>query len=347
MASLTQSARHYPNAKSPLKMSRRDWKEILLRVKNEISDDRISAIAAANAYYILFAIFPLLISIVSLYGLFADPIDVEKQFNTLAEFVPLDAAAVIRDQLRSIVENSNTTLGFGAVLSLLATIWAASAGTRFVMEAMNIAYDETEKRGFIRFYWEALLLTISAVFTATVMIFLLAGLPAILNFVGLGSFAETLLLVLRWPILALIIIVALSVMNRYAPSRSQPKWRWISPGSLLSTFLILLASAGFAFYVEKFGSYNKTYGSIAGVIVLLFWLYIVSYAILLGAELNSEIEHQTRADTTVGPEKPMGQRGAVMADTLPGPDPAETNAQAAPRPSKGASFDERAVPSPS
>lgn len=314
----SKSAFQYPVVKSPLKYSLRDWKEIFLRVKKEIGDDRISAIAAANAYYVLFAIFPLLISIVSIYGLFADPLDVEKQMVALSEFVPAEAATVIRDQLHSIVTNSSASLGFGAIISLIATVWAASAGTRFIMEAMNIAYDEDEKRGVFRFYGEALILTFSAAITTCVTIFLLGGIPAILNFVGLGSFVETLLLVARWPMLAAIILVSLSVLNRFAPSRTKPKWRWISPGALLSTLLILLASAGLAIYVEKFGSYNKTYGSLAGVIVLLFWLYIVSFAVLLGAELNAEIEHQTRADTTVGPEKPMGQRGAVKADTLPG-----------------------------
>ncbi|MBC7659010.1 MAG: YihY/virulence factor BrkB family protein [Chitinophagaceae bacterium] len=312
----------YPEAESPLGLQKKDWIEIFKRVKSEIDDDDIGMVAAASAYYALFAIFPLLIATVSIYGFLSDPAELESQIDSISKFIPIEAAKVISDQLHAIISNPNSALGLSALVSILVAIWTSSSGTKSLMKALNIAYDETEKRGFVKLNLQALALTAGAVLAIITAVGLIVGLPIVMNFVGLGSFANDLILVLRWPLLAVLFTIGLEVVNRFGPSRTKPKWRWVSVGAILGTVMILLASAGLAFYVKKFGSYNATYGSLSGVVILLLWFYLVSYAVLLSAETNAEIEHQTLADSTVGPDKPMGQRGALKADTVPSMNPA-------------------------
>ena len=311
----------YPDAKSPLRLAKRDWIEIFKRVKAEIDDDDIGMVAAACAYYALFSIFPLLIATVSIYGFIADPVDLEQQINAIARGIPSDAAAVISTQLHSIIGNPPSALGIGALLSIIVALWTASAGTKSIMKSLNIVYDEPEKRGFIKFNLWSLGLTLGAVVAIIVAVSLIVVLPVVMDFIGIGSFANDVLLALRWPLLAGLFAFAIAVVNRFGPSRATAKWRWVSVGAVLGTTLILVASAGFAFYVKKFGSYNATYGSLSGVVILLLWFYLVSYAVLLSAEVNAEMEHQTLADSTTGPERPMGQRGALKADTVPSMNP--------------------------
>ncbi len=311
----------YPDAKSPLKMAKKDWKEIFKRVWSEIDDDDIGMVAAAMAYYSLFAIFPLLIATVSIYGFVSDPLELENQINAISRIIPSDAAKVIADQLHSIISNPNATLGIGAVLSIVVAIWTASSGTKSMMKALNIVYDEPEKRGFIKLNLHALALTFGAILAIVLAVSLIVVLPIVMDFIGIGSFANDVLLVVRWPFLAFLFVFGIAVVNRFGPSRNTAKWRWVSVGAILGTLMIMVASGGLAFYVKKFGSYNATYGSLSGVIILLLWFYLVSYAVLLSAEVNAEIEHQTLADSTVGPEKPMGQRGALKADSVPSMNP--------------------------
>jgi membrane protein len=292
---------HKPGSSVALRWS--DWKIILKKVKNEVENDRVGLIAAAVAYYALFSIFPLLIATVSIYGIFADPIDVAKQIQIMAQFVPRDALQVIDRELMSIVQNSSGKLGFGAAVSILITLWTASKGTKVLMEAMNIAYGEKEKRGFFRFNSTALILTLGAVVTTVLAVGSIAVLPPIMDLIGFGGFANTLIRVLRWPVLLVLFMSGLAILYRYGPSRHQLRWRWMTIGGAVTTFMILLASVGFAFYVEKYGAYNKTYGSLAGVVVLLLWFYLVSYAVLLGVEFNAEIEQALSRDRSAAPDK--------------------------------------------
>lgn len=315
----------YPVAESPLKFAKKDWIEVAKRVKDEVDADDIGMVAAASAYYSLFAIFPLLIATVSIYGFVSDPAELEEQINSVSRFIPTDAAKVLSDQLHAIVSNPSAALGFGAVLSILVAIWTASSGTKSMMKALNIAYDETEKRGFIGLNLQAVGLTFGAIVAIVLAVSLIVVLPVLMNFIGVGDFANDVVLVIRWPLLAGLFVFSLAVINRFGPSRHKAKWRWVSVGALLGTAMILIASAALAFYVKKFGSYNATYGSLSGVVVLLLWFYLVSYAVLLSAEINAEIEHQTLADSTTGPSKPMGQRGALKADTVPSMEPKEVD----------------------
>jgi len=303
-------------ADEPHEIPKAGWRDILWRTWEEVGKDHISIIAAGVAFYAMLAIFPGLTALVSIYGLISDPAEVTQQIRAVADLLPQEARGIITDQLASIASQPRSALGFGLLFSVGFALWSASAGVRTLMDALNLTYDETEQRGYLSYYGTALLLTLGAIVMFLVAGFLVAALPAIIHFVGLPSRMETTLGLLRWPLAALAVIFALSVLYRFGPSREQARWQWVSWGAVVATGLWLAGSLLFSWYVSYFGSYNKTYGALGAVIVLLMWLYISAYAILLGAELNSEMEHQTARDTTVRRGAPMGQREAYVADTV-------------------------------
>jgi len=303
-------------ARRPNAIGRRGWKDILLRTKEEIGRDRVSMVAASVAFYGMLAVFPAMIAMISVYGLFADPEQVQSQVASLSGLLPPSARELLVEQLDALVASGSTTLGLGLVLSLLGSLWSASAGMKAVMQAINIAYDEEEARGFFKLRGLAILLTLGSLIVVLAAIALVAALPALFGMLGLGSFGQTLVTWGRWPLMALVVVFWLAVLYRVAPCRTRPLWRWVSWGAVLSTALWLGATALFSFYVTHFGSYQETYGAVGGVIVFLLWLYLSAFVVLLGAELDSEIEHQTAQDSTIGEPKPMGERGARKADTL-------------------------------
>lgn len=303
-------------ADAPHEIPPRGWKDILLRVKKEVADDRISVIAGSVAFASVMALFPAMLAMVSLYGLIADPADVEQQLASVYAIMPGDVAQLLGAQMRAIVGSSQGALSLGVVLALLGALWAAAGGVQALITAINVAYDEEERRSFLRLKAISLGVTLLGIVAFAVAVFLVGVLPALLDRIGLGEVAQRVIDVGRWPALAVLASVGLAALYRYAPCRTKPKWTWVSWGSAIATALWLGVSALFSFYVANFGRYNETYGAIGGVIVLLLWLYLSAYAILLGAEINAEMEHQTAKDSTVGEPAPMGQRGAQMADTL-------------------------------
>jgi membrane protein len=304
-------------ADRPRQIPLRGWKDIAIRVKDEVRDDRISVVAASVAFYAMLAVFPGLIAIVSLYGLVADPADVQSQITSMSEILPAEVRTILDDQMRSVVESPDRALGISLLVSILAALWAASGGMQALIVAINIAYDEDERRrGLVRGKLTSLLFTVAGLVGFAVAVMLLGVLPAIFDVVGLGRIVTQLLDVGRWPLLALLSVLAMEVLYRYAPARARPKWRWVSWGSVIATALWLGSSALFSLYVSNFGKYNETYGALGGVVVLLLWLYLSAFSILLGAEINAEIEHQTAKDSTTGPPRPLGERGARMADTV-------------------------------
>jgi membrane protein len=214
---------------------------------------------------------------------------------------------------------SGGALGIGLVVSLLAALWSASSGTGNLLKAINIAYDEDESRGFLKVRGLALALTLGAIVFLLLTLALVAVVPVVLNVLPLGPVGTILAQVLRWVLLVALVVAALAVTYRIAPDRDQPRFSWVTTGSLVATVLWIIGSIAFSLYVNNFGSYNKTYGAIAGVVVLMLWLYLTSYIVLLGAEVNAESERQTRADTTRGASAPMGERGAAAADELARP----------------------------
>ena len=306
------------DADTPTQIPAAGWKQILKRAWAEQKEDNIGLIAAGVAYYAFTALFPALIAAVTLYGLVADPADVAEQAESLTDALPADAASLITTQLTSVANGPSSALGIGLVVSVLAALFSASGGVGNLIKAINIAYDEEETRKFFKLRGLALLLTLGAVLFVVVAVGLIAVLPVLLDNIGLGSVGTVLALVLRWVGLVAFMMVALAILYRYAPDRDAPRFSWVGLGAVVATILWIIGSAAFSIYVSNFGSYGKTYGALAGVVVLLLWFYLTSFIVLLGAEINSESEQQTAKDSTVGPEQPMGQRAAEKADSLPG-----------------------------
>lgn len=304
-------------ARSPWKIPLRGWKEVLLRVKKEISEDSVGLMAAGVAFYWLLAIFPAIVAAISIWGLVADPVEVERLVNAAAETMPAEARAVLNQQLQALVNAPESALGVGTVLGILTSLWSASNGTRSLMGALNVVYDEREKRGFLRFTAQAFGLLLLALLTGLVATLGVVVLPAVLAALGLQGLTAAVARVGRWVLLGVGVLVFLGLVYRYGPSRAQAKWSWVSPGAVLAALLWLGGSALFSVYVGQFGSYNETYGSIAGVVILLLWFWLTAWVVLLGGELNAELERQTAEDSTRGPPEPRGQRGAFVADHLP------------------------------
>jgi membrane protein len=304
------------DARTPKDIPARGWKDILWRVKEQIAQDRLSIIAAGVAFYGLLAVFPGLIALVGLYGLAFDPQQVEQQVSALSGILPAQAADILLGQLHDLTTTDSTALSIGAIGGLLLALWSASAGMRTLMEALNVAYGEEEKRGFLRFYGTALLLTLAAILGTVIALALVIALPIVLKFLGLSSALSWVISIAAWPILVGMMLLGLAIVYRYGPSREEPRWRWVSWGAVTATLLWIAGSVLFSIYVTRFGNYNETYGSVGAIVILLMWFLLSSYAVLIGAELNAEMERQTRADTTSGGDKPMGARGAHAADTV-------------------------------
>ena len=302
-------------ADTPTQIPAAGWKQVLLRTKQQVKEDNVPLLAAGVAFYAFLALFPTLIAAVTLYGLVADPAQVEEQIATISDTLPQDAASLISTQLRDIASSSSSALGWGLLASLAGALFSASGGVQNLIKAVNIAYDEEETRGFLKLRGLALALTLGAIVFIVVTIGLITVVPALLDDLGpVGRFAGQ---VARWAGLVAFVVVALAVVYRLAPDRDDPKFRWVGLGSGVATLLWVLGSAGFSLYVSNFGKYGETYGALAGVVILLLWLWLTSLIILIGAEINSETEQQTAKDTTQGPEKPMGERRAVKADSMP------------------------------
>lgn len=301
-------------ADKPAEIPARGWRQVAKRGWAEAKADQVPLLAAGVAFYAFLALFPALVALVLIYGLVADPAQIASQIGQLTEALPEAARGLITDQLM-MVSSRQTRAGLGAVVAILLALWSASGGVGNLMTAISTAYDEEEKRSFLKKRGLALLMTVGAIIFMIIILGLVAVFPAVLDRVdnGLVRFA---LQAARWVIIAVVVSAALAVLYRVAPDRDAPKMRWVSVGAVVATVLWLIASIGFSVYAG-FGGYAKTYGAVAGIVVTLFWLWITSYAILLGAEINAEAEQQTVRDTTKGPGQPIGRRGAVKADSLP------------------------------
>ncbi len=275
------------------------WK-ILKRVGQRLSHDRISLIAAGVAFYALFAVFPGLAALVSLYGLAFDPRQVAEQVQALGALLPPEAADILVQQLGAVTSAERTSLGVAAITSFVLALWSAAKGVKTLMEALNVAYHEEERRGVLRLHATALLLTFGAVLSAVVAIAMIVALPAIIAFLGLGKLAELLIGIGHLALLAALMLFGMAVVFRFGPCHSRPRWAWLTPGALAGTVLWLAGSALFALYVRNFASYNETYGSMGAVVILLTWFLLTAYAILIGAEINGEVENRAAPDPSTG-----------------------------------------------
>ncbi|WP_074078301.1 YihY/virulence factor BrkB family protein [Microvirga massiliensis] len=303
-------------ASGPTQIPARGWKDILWRVYEEMGNDRLLAVAAGVTFYGLLAIFPAIAALISLYGLFADPQEVQSHLQSLSSILPGGAVQIIGDQITRISEKGGGGLGLGFIIGLALSLWTANAGVKAIFDALNIVYDEEEKRGFFKLNLQSLLFTLGTIVFLILALVAIAVVPIVLKFIGLGSALEWIIRIARWPLLLAVVIFGLAVLYRFGPSRDRAEWRWITPGSLFAAVGWLIFSMLFSWYVANFGSYNETYGSLGAAIGFMTWIWLSTTIILLGAEINAETEHQTKKDSTEGPSKPMGQRGATMADTV-------------------------------
>ena len=304
------------DARTPFQIPRRGWKDIAVRVKDEWGDDHVGLSAAAVAFYSFLALFPALAATVSLLGLVARGRNPEEVIDDLFGALPDGARDILSEQLTTISSQTSGSLSFGLVIGVALSLWTASGAVGQLVNTINIAYDEEETRNWFLRKAMALGLTLGAVVFVAAAVFVVVGFPEIIERTGFGVGTRRLLNILIWPGLALAFGGALAIMYRIAPDRSPARWQWVSVGSIFAIVAWVAVTLGFRLYVTWFGSYNETYGSLGAGVVILLWLWLTAVIVLLGAEINAEIEHQTEYDTTTGGEQPMGLRGAVKADTL-------------------------------
>lgn len=335
-------------ATSPWQMPWQGWKQVALRTWKQSSEDNVGIVAAGVAFYGFLALVPLLGATVLTYGLVADPQTVLGNMKSLTSVMPADAAKLIGDQLMSVVQTSGSKKGLGLLLAIAVALFGARNGAGSVITALNIAYEEEEKRGLLRVNLLALAITDGAVVLAILAVGAVTALGYLENlFPNAPGFVLVIGKILSYVLLLLGAAAAVATLYRYGPNRKEAKWVWITPGSIFAALAWLILTLGFGFYVSKFGNYNKTYGSLATVVILLTWMYLSSYVFLFGAELNSELEHQTAKDTTAGAGKPMGERGAWSADHVAGSDePSKPSGGDVSPPQKGETQEAQEQPQP-
>jgi membrane protein len=299
-------------ADTPQEIPAKGWKDIAKRTAKEVKADQVPLLAAGVAFYVLLALFPAIIAGVSIYGLVADPQTVRDQINQLAQTLSPETATLIGQQVQQVTSSAGGALGLATVIGILTALWSASSGMKALITGVNLAYDEAEGRKFVKLRGLSILMTLAAMVVLGVALALIVGFPAVPD--SWPTVLQWTAAILRFVLLAVLLMAGLAALYRYAPDRDKPKWGWASPGSMAATVLWVLASVGFSVYVNAFGNYNKTYGALAGIIILMFWLYLTAFVVLVGAELNAEMELQTAKDTTAGPEQPLGDRDAHAAD---------------------------------
>jgi membrane protein len=304
---------HGRQAEAPTQIPPRGWKDILFRLWNEVGQDRVMLIAAGVTYYLLLALVPGLTAIVSIYGLFTNPSTVADQVDTFTGIVPSGGLDIIREQLVRLSAQGSATLGLTFFVSLAIALWSSSAGIRALFDAMNVAYGENEKRSFVHITLLVLAFTFGAVLIGAIVITVVVLLPAVLSIIWLGAGKEWLIRLASYGVLLAVLGMALACIYRYGPSREQAKWRWVTPGATLSVALIVIVSVLFSWYAANFANYDATYGSLGALIGFMTWIWLSVTIVIVGAEVDAEIEHQTAKDSTTGPERPLGTRGAVMA----------------------------------
>jgi len=304
------------HSKSPFAIPWAGWKDIFWRTYQRIDDDRLLATAGGVVFFGLLAIFPAVTALVSSYGLFANPSTITDNLQTLAMMLPEGAFQIVAEQVGRVVSNGNATLGVTFLVGLVLAIWSANAGVKSIFDALNVAYEEREKRSFIHLNMVSLAFTVGGIVALLLMVGAVVAFPLALDHLGMAPESKLIVALARWPLLFVILLVALAMLYRFAPSRDAPRWQWLSVGALAAAILWIAGSSLLSWYLSAFANYNATYGSLGAAIGLMMWMWMSAIVVMFGAELNSEIERQTLRDTTTGPPKPLGIREAVSADTV-------------------------------
>lgn len=304
-------------AHGPSEIPMRGWKDILLRVWREIGEDRVDLVAAGVAFWLILGLFPALGAMVALYGLVADPATLREHMASLEGIVPSGGRQVLEEQVDRLIEQNDSSLSLAAIIGFLVALWSTNTAMKAMFAALNVAYGEREKRGFIGLTLLTLMFTIAALILAVLLLAVIAAVPLALEFMRLPSNVEWVIVIVRWPLMIMLVMAGLTVLYRYGPSRRDAKWRWVSWGSAMTAVVWMIAAIGYSWYLANFSSYDQTYGSLGAVVGFMMWIWISVLVLLVGAELNAEIEHQTAVDSTASLRtRPLGRRGAVMADTV-------------------------------
>jgi membrane protein len=306
-------------AYAPQQIPSPGWRNIAFRVKDAITRDRVLIVAGGVTFYAILSLFPLIAAFVALYGLFADPSDVARLVDDLEGTVPQEVLGVVEEQLDRLVSADTGALTLTSLIALAVAFWSANGGIKGLMEAMNVAYNEREERSFLKLNLTAMSMTLSGMALVATMIALSAVVPAIVALFPGAGWRDALLLWGRWPLMAVLLIMALAILYRLGPDRRAAKWRWITPGAVAAAVGMIAVSAAFSFYTSNFAAYDETYGSFGAIIAVMMWFWLTSIVVIVGAEINAETEHQTARDSTIGPDRPMGERDARMADTVAPP----------------------------
>jgi membrane protein len=304
------------SAREPLDIPVEGWKDIAWRLYDCINEERLGLIAAGVTFYVILGLFPALTALVSIYGLLTDPRSIGEQMTNLYTVLPDEAITLIRGQLDQLTNAPPAKLGIGFLISVLAALWSVMNAVKALFDGLNVTYREREVRSMVKLNVMAFGFAMGAVMVAMFYMIAIAVVPLVLSFLGVGGVAEVLIKMVRWPVLMVMSAVAIALLNRYGPSREHARWSWVTPGSLFVMVAWVAMSAGFSFYLANFANYDKTYGALGTAIAMMMWVWLSTYILLVGSALNAEMEHQTAKDTTTKPAKPLGERGAVMADTV-------------------------------
>lgn len=290
------------------------WKNILWRTYQRSDDDRLLATAAGVVFFGLLAVFPAITALVSSYGLFADPSTIGANLRTLALMLPEGSFQIVQDQIARVLDKGSVALGWTFLFGFALAVWSANAGVKAVIDALNVAYEEREKRGFVGLNLLSLAFTVGGIVALLLMVGAVVAFPLALDHLGLPPDSRFIVSLARWPLLFVVLLTALGILYRFGPSRDAPRWEWLGVGTLAAALLWIAGSFALSWYLQNFGDYSATYGSLGAAIGLMMWMWMSAIIVLFGAELNSEIERQSAADSTAG--APRGYRGGAMADTV-------------------------------
>ncbi|MDX5378828.1 MAG: YihY/virulence factor BrkB family protein [Halomonas sp.] len=304
------------HAEHPNQIPAPGWLDVVWRVKAQLTEDRVSMLAAGIAFYALLSLFPAIGAVVSLWALAFDPAEMARQIGELSRFMPAGGARLIHEQAQAVSENTDTGLSLAALAGLLVAMFLASRGVGGLMVGLNVVYGEVDRRGMVQRMLVTAALTFGLIVVSLVATVFVALYPMAVAWLLLDDPLVTLVKWLRWPALLPLMMLVIAVLYRYGPYRRSPRWEWVGLGTVTATLLWLLGSAALSLYVGQVADMDELYGSLGAVVVLMLWFWLSAYVVLLGAEINAEMERQTRHDTTVGEPRPMGERGAYAADTL-------------------------------
>lgn len=319
MAEQRKSFNRGQRAEKPGQIPKRGWKEIGKRIFSQLQEDHVQIVSAGVAFYFFLALFPMIVAAISVYGLVLSPSQIQQHITELGGVLPSEAYKIIQGIMEPMLDKPSETFGWGLALSILISLWSANKGTSALFEGINIAYNEKDERGFFKKTGMTLLFTLGGILIGLISILIVILFPAFVEWFGFSSFIENTLSLGRWLILGALVVFSIALLYKFAPHRDNAQFKWVSWGAVTGTVFWIGGSLLFSWYVQNFGSYDDMYGSFAAVIILLMWLFLTSFIVLLGAEINSEVEYQTSRDTTVGERAPLGERGAFQADHVAGP----------------------------